>query len=151
MNNLTKLFAALLLVTTTFFYGQNKYDHEKIKSLKVAFITEKLDLSSKEAEAFWPIYNDYEKKREALRQNKRKEIKAKMKNADELSEKEANVLLAKYLRFEEEEEELDKIFLEDTSKVISAKKTLLLLRSEDEFKRQLIRQYRHKKSGGKRP
>ncbi|QCX00370.1 hypothetical protein FGM00_09685 [Aggregatimonas sangjinii] len=148
MNNLKTILLVMLLLTTAIFYGQHKHDHEKIKSLKVAFITEKLDLSSSEAEAFWPIYNDYEKKREALRQKERKEIKSKIKSADELSEKEAKDLLEKYISFEEEEEALDKTFLKKINTVISAKKTLLLLKTEDEFKRQLIRQYRQKKGGG---
>jgi len=148
MNNLKNIFVVILLFATSVFYGQRKHDHEKIKSLKVAFITEKLDLSTKEAQAFWPIYNEYEEQREALRKKERTEIKSKIKNSDELSEKESKDLLEKYLRFEDEEEELDKAFLKNISKVISSKKTLLLLRSEDEFKRQLIKQYRQKRNGG---
>jgi len=150
MNNLKNIFVVVLLLATSVFYGQSKHDHEKIKSLKVAFITEKLDLSSKEAEAFWPVYNDYEEKRNALRKKERTQIRSKLKNSDELSENESKDLLEKYLRFEEEEEELDKAFLNDVNKVISAKKTLLLLRSEHEFKRQLIQQYRKKRGGGYR-
>jgi len=34
---------------------------EKVKALKTAFITDRLDLSSDEAEKFWPVYNQYEK------------------------------------------------------------------------------------------
>ena len=33
---------------------------EKIQSLKIAFITQKLQLTSAEAEKFWPIYNQYD-------------------------------------------------------------------------------------------
>jgi hypothetical protein len=33
---------------------------EKIKSLKIAFITQKLQLSADEAQKFWPIYDKYE-------------------------------------------------------------------------------------------
>jgi hypothetical protein len=32
---------------------------EKIKALKVAFITKELNLTSGEAEKFWPVYNEY--------------------------------------------------------------------------------------------
>jgi len=148
MNNLKNILIVALLFCTTIFYGQRKENHEKIKSLKVAFITEKLDLSSKEAQVFWPVYNDYQEKREALRQKERTEIKGEIKEANDLSEKDAKKLLEKYISFEEEEEALDKAFLEKVSKVISAKKTLLLLRAEGEFKRELIKQYRHKKGGG---
>lgn len=38
-----------------------KTSSEKIQSLKIAFITERLQLTSSEAQKFWPIYNDYEK------------------------------------------------------------------------------------------
>ena len=148
MNSLKKTILVVILLTTTLSFAQHRPDREKIKSLKVAFITERLDLSTKEAQVFWPIYNEYEKNREALRQKERTQIRGKIKNADELSEKEAKDLLEKYISFEDEEEALDKTFLKKVSGVISAKKTLLLLRSEEEFKRQLIKQYRHKRGGG---
>ena len=32
---------------------------ERIQALKIAFITQKLNLSSDEAQKFWPIYNQY--------------------------------------------------------------------------------------------
>jgi len=143
-----KLLLILLLFTITFSFAQRKGDRDKIKSLKVAFITERLDLSAKEAQQFWPIYNDYDEKREALRKKERNEVREKIKEADELSEKEARTLLEKYIRFEEEEEKLENAFLKNVGKVISAKKTLLLLRSEEEFKRRLIKQYRHNKGSG---
>ncbi len=37
--------------------GNNR--QEKIEALKIAFITQKLQLSPGEAEKFWPIYNQY--------------------------------------------------------------------------------------------
>lgn len=123
-------------------YGQHKPDRDKIKALKVAFFTEHLDLTSKEAEAFWPIYNKYDDERNSLREREHNEIRYKLKEMDGFSEKEAVTLLDTYLAMEEEEEELDRAFLKNLSKVITAKKTLLLLRTEEDFKRQLIRQYR---------
>jgi len=150
MNNLKKIVLSVLLLVTTQFYAQKKHDHERIKSLKIAFITERLDLSSKEAQVFWPIYNEYQENRDALRQKERNQIRSKIRDSEGLTEKEANDLIGRYLSFEEEEEELDKDFIQKITKVISAKKTLLLLRSEEEFKRQLIKQYRHKSGGGRR-
>lgn len=143
-----KLLLIVLFCTTAFCYAQRKENRDKIKSLKVAFITEHLALSAKEAQQFWPVYNDYEDKREALRRKERTQIRNKIRDAADLTEKEAALLLTQYLSFEEEEEELDRSFLKEISKVISAKKTLLLLRSEEEFKRQLIKHYRHNKGGG---
>ncbi len=144
---MNKLLLALFMLFTALSYSQHRHDWEKIKSLKVAFITEKLSLSSKEAQEFWPVYNAYEEKRDALRKREHSEIRNKIKDADALTEKEAGQLLKQYIQLEEEEEELDNDFLKEVSSVISAKKTLLLLRSEEEFKRQLIKQYRSNKGG----
>jgi hypothetical protein len=44
---------------------------EKIQALKIAFITQRLDLTPAEAEKFWPIYNDYEHELNNLRLNNR--------------------------------------------------------------------------------
>ena len=44
---------------------------EKIQALKIAFITQKLALSSDEAQRFWPVYNQYESEiRGAFRENR---------------------------------------------------------------------------------
>lgn len=143
MNNISKiLVVVIILLSTTTFYGQ-KQNREKIKSLKIAYITEHIDLSPKEAQAFWPIYNEYEEKREALRQKRRTQIK--IKNADVVSEKEAVAMLDKHIRLDAEEYALDKAFLNRVRKVISSKKALLLLHTKEEFKRKLINEYRKKK------
>ncbi|PKA99949.1 hypothetical protein B0O79_3672 [Flavobacteriaceae bacterium MAR_2009_75] len=145
MNNLKNYILTLFLMVTAIFYGQEKHKKDKIKALKVAFITERLDLSSKDAQAFWPLYNKYEEDRDALRNKEHSEVRSKIKDVSSLSEREANAVLNKYLSFEEEEEEIERDYLKAVAKVISAKKTLLLLRSEDEFKKQLIKQYRERR------
>ena len=43
---------------------------EKYEALKVAFLTEELSLSSKEAQAFWPVYNEMDEKLTEIRQAK---------------------------------------------------------------------------------
>lgn len=145
MNNRTRIVVSSVLLMSSLLFAQHKPDKDKIKSLKVAFLTERLDLSSKEAQTFWPIYNEYDEKRDAMHERKQDQVYRKIRDAENLSEKEAVELIKLYLRFEENEEELDKNFTERISKVISAKKTLLLLRSEYDFKKQLLKQYRHNK------
>ena len=58
-----------VLVLTIFFsgltvlYAQDENDPrgEKIQALKIAFITQKLDLTADEAQKFWPVYNQYDR------------------------------------------------------------------------------------------
>ena len=57
-----------------------KGSREKIKALKVAYLTEQLNLTSSEAEKFWPIYNRFEKERYKLYYVKRSEIKKRIES-----------------------------------------------------------------------
>ena len=141
------LASLLFLAATLSLSSQEKQDWDKIKSLKIAFITERLDLTPKEAQSFWPIYNEHQSKREGLFREERFEIGSEIKNLDALSDARAGELLARMQKLEEEKYNVEKSYIEKISKTISAKKTILLMRSEEDFKRQLIKQYRQKKGG----
>jgi len=39
---------------------------EKLNAYKIAFFTKKMDLSSQEAEKFWPLYNEFQDKRSRI-------------------------------------------------------------------------------------
>jgi hypothetical protein len=134
----------MFLFSNALFYGQRDVDKDKIKTLKIAYLTEKLNLTSKEAQTFWPIYNDYQEEKQKLRNKGSVEIISKIKDADNVSEKDAAQLLDKVILYEEEENKIFENFIAKITKVISSKKTLVLLRSEEDFKRQLIRQYHEK-------
>jgi hypothetical protein len=58
--------------------GDGKNDGGKIDALKIAYLTKKLNLSTEEAQKFWPIYNTYIKEvrqtRIDARLNKKSEI-----------------------------------------------------------------------------
>ncbi|MGY8914164.1 MAG: hypothetical protein ACKVJF_03660 [Flavobacteriales bacterium] len=134
----------LLLFLTVVSFAQDRPDREKIKALKVAFITERLDLSSKEAQLFWPIYNEHETNMEDIRVKEWSQVRYKIKQANTLSENEADELLGLYSALEKEKQESNKRLFTRLKNVLSSKKTLLLIQSEGDFKRQLMRMYRQK-------
>ncbi len=45
----------------------------RIEAKKIGYITEELDLSSEEAQKFWPIYNDFQDEIKTLRQKSRQD------------------------------------------------------------------------------
>lgn len=143
MNIKKILYMAVFLVATSI-SAQHKPDHGKIKALKIAYLTEQLNLTAKEAQNFWPIYNAYEEKKDHIRQQKRSDLYEKIKNIDQLSESDANKLLELDISLNEQKHALEKKLVQDIRKVISAKKTLILLQSENGFKRKLLRQYHQK-------
>lgn len=138
----------LFLVSFSFFGQNGKTDEkrEKIKAYKVSFLTTELELSSTEAEKFWPIYNTYDDKQYELRHEK---IKAYMRKLDDdninsISEKEASALLSQIESADKELYLLRVKYNSDIKKVLSAKKILKLKKSEDDFNRKLLKQYRDK-------
>lgn len=52
-------------------FAQKGQREERIKALKIAFITQKLHLTADEAKKFWPVYNQYENEIEKLMANAR--------------------------------------------------------------------------------
>jgi hypothetical protein len=62
----------ILFLITTFSYGQNGKKLERIKALRIAYISNKLNLTSEEAEKFWPVFNTFDTKQFDLRSKKKK-------------------------------------------------------------------------------
>lgn len=150
---LKKLFPILLLLISLSFYGQGEKMREKreqIKALKVAFLTNELKLTSNEAEKFWPVYNTFDDKQFELRHQKMKSFMRKMNDEtlDKMSEKEATVFLNQMESTEEEIFSLRKNFITTLKGIIPATKIIKLRKSEEDFNRKLLQQYRdraHKK------
>ncbi len=149
MNNYGKMGAFLVCVfCTVVMYAQGGPGREKIKSLKVAFITERLSLSAEEAQVFWPIYNEHEQNTQRIRRKERLEIQSKLSDMDVLSDREANALLDELIVLEKEKQELNIAFINKISTVISPRKTLLLIKAEEDFKRRLLREMQQRRRNG---
>ncbi|KXN99992.1 hypothetical protein LS48_05805 [Aequorivita aquimaris] len=141
---MNKLVIILFLLAATVQAQDGK--HEKIKAWKTAYITEKLSLTSSEAEKFWPIYNNFDEKFHELRKKERTEIFHKLRNGlENLSDAEANELIDKNLSIETSELELRKQLTAELRKVLSPKKIITLKKAENDFKRELLDRYRHGK------
>lgn len=148
MNRISKI-GALVIIMLVFAsgYSQRRPAQERIKTLKVAFITERLSLSSSEAQAFWPIYNAHEDNLEKLKRRERTEIRSKLIDFENLSEKEAGDLLQQSMALEKEKHRLNMQFMDNISEVISAKKAFLLICAEEDFKKRLLREIQQRRRG----
>jgi hypothetical protein len=139
------LLSLLLLFVSTVSFSQGfREKKEKVKALKVAFITDELNLTTEEAQRFWPIYNAFDDKQAELRHEKMKAILDRFEpgNVEKLSEKDASSLLIQMEIIEENLFALRKKFIRDLQGVLPAKKIIRLKKAEDEFNRKLLRQMR---------
>ncbi|MDG1529554.1 MAG: sensor of ECF-type sigma factor [Polaribacter sp.] len=150
MNKKTHIFTLIFtLLISIQLFSQQRGSSEKIKALKVSFITEKLELTSNEASKFWPIYNKFETERYKLYHVKRAEMKKKIDGLggiDELSEKQAEVFTKDMLALDKSNYDTNVRYQNALKKVISYKKMVKLQMAERDFNRQMIRRYRKTKN-----
>jgi Spy/CpxP family protein refolding chaperone len=134
----------LLLLLGISFMGlsqNNKPKKDEIKAQKIAFLTSELELTEKEAEKFWPIYNEYDTKMMANRKAHRSIMK-KLRNFDGLSDDEAYSLSEKIISLEEERTQIRKTYLVKFAKVLGKKKGAKVFYAEEKFKRELFKKLR---------
>jgi hypothetical protein len=115
---------------------------EKIKAEKISFFTSKLDLTPSEAQAFWPVYNEFEKKRFDVQSQIHDFERMPDEKFASLSEPEMEKLSKSYIESFEREGTLRKEYHNQFMKILPIKKVLLMYRSENEFRSHLIREYR---------
>ncbi|OAZ04187.1 hypothetical protein [Flavobacterium succinicans] len=144
-----RLFPYLFLLLSVTIYGQNERLKEKkdqIKAMKVAFLTSELNLTSDEAAKFWPVYNTYDDKQFELRHQKMKTYAKKLNEGslDNMSDKEALAFLNQMESTDEELYSIRKKFNSALRNILPPTKILKLRKSEVDFDRKLLQQYRNR-------
>jgi hypothetical protein len=127
----------ILLVSFTGFAQRGGEIQEKIKAQKIAFITDKLELTSEEAQLFWPIYNEFEAKVEKIKSEDLRPLKKEMRQGN-VTDKRAGEILERLTEAETEMHNAKLELVEDLKTVISAKKIIMLKVAEDQFNQKLL-------------
>lgn len=115
---------------------------EKIKAEKISFFTSKMDLTPAEAQAFWPVYNEFEKKRFDIQRQIHDFERMSDESYAKLSEPEILKMTDSYIDSFEKEASLRKEYHKQFLKILPQKKVLLMYRTENEFRGHMIREYR---------
>lgn len=139
----------VLIICLSSSYGQDGDRHERIKALKVPFITEQLELTPAEAEKFWPIYNSYDKRMHDLRERERDLFKEKFSRTgsrNKLSESQAQTLIEKYNAIQKEKYQLESALLRELTQKLPASKMVFLPEVERNFGKKLWEEYKKRKN-----
>lgn len=122
---------------------QDPQVQEKIKNLRIAYISDKLGLTPEQAERFWPVYREFSDKRRDLRQefvDARKQINAE--NPDPTQQEE---LVKLGLNLKQRELDLEKVYSDRLLKVITAQQMLTLRKAEGDFQRIILEQIQQRR------
>lgn len=117
---------------------------EKVRAIRIAYITEKLGLTPEQSEKFWPVYNEFFDKRQAIR----KELKAERDRmgTGSLTPEQKQKLIDLDLAIKQRELDLEKGYSTRLMRVISADQMLRLRTAEKDFQRMLIQQLQQKRA-----
>ncbi|OFX18581.1 MAG: hypothetical protein A2033_14995 [Bacteroidetes bacterium GWA2_31_9] len=140
MKLLAYIFILQFTICSAFSQNNQTNRKEKLKAMKVAFITEKLDLSSDEAQKFWPVYNEYDKAREELMKDRKSLMKSCKDETTVLTDKEAEELADNFIKHETDEAKLMEEYHTKFKKVLSSQKLIKLYQAERQFKNHLLKQ-----------
>ena len=130
---------ALLLVVGAATGQDRREARDRVESRKIAYLSDKLDLTSAEAQVFWPLYNEYRQELKGLHEEKEKGDRAEMTDA------EAQVHLDKMLTLQQSALDIKKKYQDKMVSTIGAKKTMMLWRHDRKFKEEIIREARKKR------
>ncbi|MFC4818649.1 MULTISPECIES: sensor of ECF-type sigma factor [unclassified Flavobacterium] len=146
-----KIYTLLLLLATLVTYSQDAEDRiERIKALRIAYISDKLQLTPDEAQKFWPIFNQFDDRQSELQKQKRQlMMKLRPENASTLSEKESAKLMEEDERLENDIQNSRRQLVKELQGVIPNQKILMLRQIEVEFKQKLLKQIQKRREGGR--
>ena len=142
------IIVTLLLTISGNLFAQRPGRFERIKALKIAYITDKLNLSSQEAEVFWPVYNQYEDALNQLKVVKRRSLMKQIRmrgGVDQLTDREATNLVQEYKKLQADIFTKEQEKIKALEKILPAKKLLKLYRAEETFKKELIQRLKQQR------
>ncbi len=141
----TILYTILLLTgSLTLTVQPNK---DRIEAMKVSFITRELDLSTEEAQVFWPVYNQMQADIEEIHRE-RQELHQRHQRLDTMSDRDVELLVDKALQLDEQELAIRRKYTAELKKVISVRKVARLQAAEKEFRALLLNELQRRQGDG---
>jgi len=128
----------IMLVCPSIKTGALTTNLEKLNNYKIGFFTKKLNLTSGEAEKFWPVYNEYQGKRNLLQIEKLKINRNFNQNENTLSDNQLEEMGDKFVDCLVQESSLAVEFHKKLKEVLSPAKVIMYYQAENQYKAQLL-------------
>ncbi|MDR2038108.1 MAG: hypothetical protein LBQ60_09310 [Bacteroidales bacterium] len=116
---------------------------EQFKVERIAYFTEKMGLTTEEAQSFWPIYNEMDEKKSKLFEERASIMRKFMHEQDQLPEKEVKKLLDRLVVIQEQESKIPVEYDAKFRKILSEQKVMKLYVAEMQFRNYLLQKMRN--------
>ena len=133
MKRIYALFISLILGGTLMAQDFNDYlevSREVLKAEKKALITEVMQFSPEESQAFWPLYNEYQQKKYQVETKRFNVIQKFAENYETMSDEAASEIINETMAIDTEKAKLDKAYAKRFLKILSPQRTVRYLQAE---------------------
>ncbi|RKR82323.1 hypothetical protein BDD43_2499 [Mucilaginibacter gracilis] len=110
----------------------------RVKLIKTAYITKKLDLTPEQSSKFWPLYNEYQEEMFAVQ----KQIR--LNNSPSQTNGKDQVL--NELLLEDKKTNIKRRYANEFMKILPPEKVSLIYKSEKDFQDEILKQFRERKN-----
>jgi hypothetical protein len=143
-----KHYILLFIATLIFSSGiaqsdQNGKAEAKLEAARIGLITERLNLTPKQAQQFWPVYNQFAQERRRIQQEYRNT--RQQYNMQNMTEEEGKRLMKAGMDTKQAVLNLERDYAGRLNEVVSAKQLMALRKAEDDFRSMIIRRLEQRK------
>jgi hypothetical protein len=128
----------LILILSVSQLSAQSANMERLNSYKIGFFTKKLNLTSSEAEKFWPVYNEYQRQKNLIQQEKISLIRNFNQNGNTLSDSQMTEIGDKLVSAIVQESSLAVSFHKKLKEVLPPEKVIRFYQAENQYKVQLL-------------
>ncbi len=125
--------------------AQNQNNMEKLNAYRIAFFTRRMNLTQQEAEKFWPVYNDFQDKRNRIQQQRMSLNRSINQNELNMSEKELIEAGDKMIELQVQEAALAQEFHKKFKEILPPAKVIRLYQAENQYRLMLLNELRNRK------
>ena len=133
----TIVFIFLLILSFPRIQSQNP-NQERLNAFKIAFFTKRMNLTAREAEVFWPVYNEFQVKKTQIQQERVQLNRKFNQEAAAMSDEQLTAAGDKLIELEVLEAELSVAFHQQLKGILPPIKILRLYQAENQYRQQLL-------------
>jgi hypothetical protein len=139
MKKVFYIIIATAFIPLTSLIAQNP-NLEKFSTYKIGFFTKKMNLTSAEAEKFWPLYNEYQKQKNLIQRDKIMIIRDFNQNESSLSDSQLTGMGDKLISDLSGESSLAVAFHSKIKEILPPAKVIRYYQAENQYKIQLLKE-----------
>tara|TARA_B110000438_G_scaffold8754_1_gene8677 strand:+ start:18768 stop:19217 length:450 start_codon:yes stop_codon:yes gene_type:complete len=136
------IFISFFFIINTIYAQSETFSREKIEAYKKLYLTDKLKLDPTTETAFWETYKSYEDSLAKVRKEHRLSMRKLNFDNDSATVQEYDEQIDIYMSYEKKKVELRGKLIAELKEVMSFRKTYMLFRYEDDFRREMMKKLR---------